>query len=56
VSIGFDPCIFTQIAAQLTQFAVTKSRGGYVILDRHTSSPVAGLGPISGADRVEFFC
>jgi len=33
-----DPTL-AQIAAQFTQFDVAKSRGGYMILDRRTSSP-----------------
>ena len=40
-----DPTL-AQIAAQFTQFDVAKSRGGYMILDRRTSSPVARLRPI----------
>jgi hypothetical protein len=49
-----DPTL-AQIAAQFTQFDVAKSRGGYMILDRRTSSPVARLRPIPGADRFELF-
>ena len=40
-----DPML-AQIAAQFTQFDVAKSRGGYTILDRRTSSPIARLRPI----------
>ena len=49
-----DPTL-AQIAAQFTQFDVEKSRGGYMILDRRTSSPVARLRPIPGTDRFELF-
>ena len=49
-----DPTL-AQIAAQFTQFDVAKSRGGYMILDRRTSSPIARLRPIPDTDRFELF-
>jgi len=45
----------TQIAAQFARFDVDKSRGGYTLLDRRTSSPVARLRPIPSTDRFELF-
>jgi len=39
-----DPTLL-QIAAQFTQHGVEKSGGGYLILDRRTSNPVARLRP-----------
>jgi hypothetical protein len=45
----------TQIATQFTRHDVEKSGSGYMILDRHTSSPVARLHPIPGTDRFELF-
>jgi hypothetical protein len=44
-----------QIAAQFTRYDVEKSGGGYMILDRRTSNPVARLRPIRDTDRFELF-
>jgi hypothetical protein len=44
-----------QIAAQFTRYHVEKSGGGYMILDRRTSNPVARLRPIRDTDRFELF-
>jgi hypothetical protein len=49
-----DPTL-AQIAAQFTRYDVEKSGGGYMILDRRTSNPVARLRPILGTDRFELF-
>jgi len=49
-----DPTL-AQIAARFTQHNVEKSRGGYMILDRRTSNPVARLRPIPNSDRFELF-
>ena len=48
-----DPTL-AQIAAQFTH-DVEKSGGGYLILDRRTSNPVARLRPIPDTDRFELF-
>jgi hypothetical protein len=47
-----DPTL-AKIAAQFTQHNVEKSGGGYQILDRRTSNPVARLRPIPDTDRFE---
>jgi hypothetical protein len=52
--IKFDPML-PQIAAQFTRHDVERSGGGYVIVDRRTSDPVARLCPIPGTDRFELF-
>ncbi len=44
-----------QIAAQFTRHDVEKAGGGYLILDRRISKPVARLRPIPGTDRFELF-
>ena len=49
-----DPTL-AQIAAQFTRHDVQRSGGGYLILDRHTSNPVARLRPIPDTDRFELF-
>ena len=49
-----DPML-AQIAAQFTRHNVEKSGGGYMILDRRTSNPVARLRPIPDTDRFELF-
>jgi hypothetical protein len=49
-----DPTL-AQIAAQFTHHNVEKSGGGYLILDRRTSNPVARLRPIPDTDRFELF-
>lgn len=47
-----DPTL-AQTAAQFTRHDVEKSGGGYTILDRRTSNPVARLRPIPDTDRFE---
>ena len=47
-----DPTL-AQIAAQFMRYDVEKSGGGYMILDRRTSNPVARLRPIPDSDRFE---
>jgi hypothetical protein len=49
-----DPTL-AQIAAQFTRQHVEKSGGGYMIVDRRTSNPVARLRPIPNTDRFELF-
>jgi hypothetical protein len=49
-----DPTL-VQIAAQFTPHDVKRSGGGYLILDRRTSKPVARLRPIPDTDRFELF-
>ena len=49
-----DPTL-AQIAAQFTRHDVQRSGGGYLILDRRTSNPVARLRPIPDTDRFELF-
>jgi hypothetical protein len=49
-----DPML-AQIVAQFTRHEVKKSGGGYMILDRRTSNPVARLRPIPDTDRFELF-
>jgi hypothetical protein len=49
-----DPML-PQIAAQFTRHDVQRSGGGYMIVDRRTSDPVARLRPIPGTDRFELF-
>ena len=49
-----DPTL-GQIAAQFTRHDVKRSGGGYLILDRRTSNPVARLRPIPDTDRFELF-
>jgi hypothetical protein len=49
-----DPTL-AQIAAQFARHDVEKSGGGYLILDRRTSNPVARLRPIPDTDRFELF-
>jgi hypothetical protein len=49
-----DPTL-AQIAAQFARHDVEKSGGGYMILDRCTSNPVARLRPIPDTDRFELF-
>jgi len=49
-----DPML-AQIAATFTRFDVERRRGGYMILDRRTSNPVARLRPIPDTDRFELF-
>ncbi len=47
-----DPTL-AQIAARFTHHDVQRSSGGYSIIDRRTSNPVARLRPITGTDRFE---
>ena len=49
-----DP-IMQQIAAELSQFDIEKSRGGYNLLDRRCESAIARLRPITDTDRFELF-
>jgi hypothetical protein len=49
-----DPTL-AQIATRFTRHDVEKSGGGYLILDRRTSNPVARLRPIPDTDRFELF-
>ena len=49
-----DPTL-AQIAARFDKFDVEHDRGGYTILDRRTSNPVARLRPIPNTDRFELF-
>jgi len=41
------------IAAMFRGFDVTKSRGGYTLIDRTTGTPLARLKPIPQTDRFE---
>ena len=50
-----DDPVLAQIVAQFKRFDVEKSRGGYVIVDRHTSDSIARLRPIPNTDRFELF-
>ena len=49
-----DPTL-VQIAAKFSKFDVEPGRGGYVIIDRRTASPMARLRPIPDTDRFELF-
>ena len=49
-----DPTL-AQIAAQFTHHDVEKSGGGYLVIDRRTSNPVARLRPVPDTDRFELF-
>jgi hypothetical protein len=49
-----DPTL-VQIAAKFSKFDVEPGRGGYVIIDRRTASPMARLRPIPNTDRFELF-
>ncbi len=49
-----DPTL-AQIAAQFARNDVEKSGGGYLIVDRRSSNPVARLRPIPDTDRFELF-
>jgi hypothetical protein len=44
-----------KIAAEFKRFDVERSRGGYNIIDRRTSDPIARLRPIPNTDRFELF-
>jgi hypothetical protein len=45
----------TQISVQFTGYDVERSGGGYIILNRSTSDPIARLHPIPDTDRFELF-
>lgn len=47
-----DPTL-AEIAAKFDGLDVAKTRGGYTLLDRRTSSPLARLKPIPDTDRFE---
>jgi hypothetical protein len=49
-----DPTL-VQIAAKFSKFDVEPGRGGYVIIDRNTASPIARLRPVPDTDRFELF-
>jgi hypothetical protein len=49
-----DPTL-VQIAARFDKFDIKQDRGGYTILVRRTSNPVARLRPIPNTDRFELF-
>jgi hypothetical protein len=49
-----DP-ILAKIAARFDTFEIEPSRGGYTIVDRRTSHPIARLRPIPNTDRFELF-
>jgi hypothetical protein len=49
-----DPTL-AQIATRFTGFDVKQERGGYLIIDRRTMSPIARLRPIPDTDRFELF-
>ncbi|MCP3468048.1 hypothetical protein [Bradyrhizobium sp. CCGUVB23] len=49
-----DPTL-AQIAAQFTHHDIEKSSGGYLVINRRTSNPVARLRPIPDTDRFELF-
>jgi hypothetical protein len=49
-----DPTL-VQIAAKFANYDVEPGRGGYVIIDRRTASPMARLRPIPDTDRFELF-
>ena len=49
-----DPTL-AQISAQFTGYDVERSGGGYIVLNRGTSDPIARLRPIPDTDRFELF-
>ena len=49
-----DPTL-ARIAARFDKFDIEPGRGGYTIVDRHTSNPIARLRPIPDTDRFELF-
>jgi hypothetical protein len=49
-----DPAL-AQIAARFNTFDIEPSRGGYTIIDRRTSNPIARLRPTPSTDRFELF-
>jgi hypothetical protein len=49
-----DPAL-AQIAARFNTFDIEPSRGGYTMIDRRTSNPIARLRPIPSTDRFELF-
>lgn len=48
--------MLAKIAARFNKFDIEPSRGGYTIVDRRTSDPIARLRPIPRTDRFELFC
>lgn len=49
-----DPTL-AQIAASFNKFDIEAGRGGYTIIDRRTSNPVARLRPIPNTNRFDLF-
>ena len=49
-----DPTL-GMIATMFHDFDVTKSRGGYTLVDPHSGTPLARLKPIPQSDRFELF-
>jgi hypothetical protein len=49
-----DPTL-AQISAQFTGYDVERSGGGYIVLNRGTSDPIARLRTIPDTDRFELF-
>ena len=47
--------VLAKIAAKFKRFDIERNRGGYNIIDRRTSDPVARLRPIHNTDRFELF-
>jgi hypothetical protein len=47
--------VLEKIAAEFKRFDVERSRGGYNIIDRRTSDPIARLRLIPNTDRFELF-
>jgi hypothetical protein len=47
--------ILGTIAAMFHDLAVTKSRGGYTLVDPHSGAALARLKPIPQSDRFELF-
>jgi hypothetical protein len=47
--------MLAKIAARFNTFDIEASRGGYTIIDRRTSNPIARLRPIPSTDRFELF-
>jgi len=49
-----DP-VLAEINAHFGRFEVTKTRGGYTLLDPRTGDRIARLKPIPDSDRLELF-
>lgn len=45
----------TRIAARFDEFHIEPSRGGYTLVERRSSNPIARLRPIPNTDRFELF-